>query len=298
MQPQTIFLVAGACMTLVAMGGILMQKDGGWPTRFPGFETIALKAQIVKEENDAEWQQFNGSVCFVADVSAWGKDNCYLTRHSSTNALLWGDSFANNYAFGLFHNVGSSMNVLQYTSPQCPPIIGYEAASRPQCTPFIRNVTQVIRDYDIRTVILAANWASYVKRRKMTYADITKTVGFLQRLGLRVVLIGQSPEFVFAFPDEYFFKRYGSSQKDGKFFGELSIDPRVNNMIAAARPDAFFDPMAMLCQGNECIFKEDRSYLFSDYGHYTSYGSRLMVGYLLKQLNLSAELPAHSPGDP
>jgi hypothetical protein len=200
--------------------------------------------------------------------------------------LLWGDSFAASYAYGFFRNDRSNFDVLQYTSPSCPPIVGYHAASRPQCTPFNRNVADIIRRYEISTVIMAANWNVYLKRGKMRYGDILDTVGHLRGLGVRVILVGQSPLFPFAYPDEYFFRIFGTQQAERAYYAPLDVAPDMNTRMAKIAADAaFFDPLALLCHGMECVFKQGKLYLFYDYGHYTHYGSRKVVNALLDATN-------------
>jgi hypothetical protein len=110
---------------------------------------------------------------------------------------------------------------------------------------------------------------------------------------VRVVLIGQSPVFAFGYPDEYFFKVYGSNSANHPYDGELDVDPRINQKISAVSDaDIFFDALAPLCHGTtKCVFKDDGLYLFGDYGHFTQAGSTRMVASLLIRLD-AAQDPA------
>jgi SGNH domain (fused to AT3 domains) len=76
-----------------------------------------------------------------------------------------------SYAYGFFATKSADFDTLQYTSAQCPPIIGYDAASRPTCAAINREVPTIIERYHISTVIMAANWDRYVSRRKMRFED-------------------------------------------------------------------------------------------------------------------------------
>ena len=271
-------------MLLFGLVGLFAQMSKGWPGRFPGIAAVAIEQQIAAESSDPDWQKRDHSKCFVGNLSAWGEDLCFLTRHSQNKTLLWGDSFAARYAYGFFANE-INFDVLQYTSPACPPIIDYYAASQPQCAGFNNEVADIIKRFEISTVIMAANWTSYVKRKKMRIEDIGKTVDFLHGLGVRVVLIGQSPVFGFAYPDEYFYSIYGALQAVSLYQAPLAIDPQINSKISASsHPDVFFDPMALLCRGAECLFKDGELYLFADYGHFTMAGSTRVVASLLAQL--------------
>jgi SGNH domain-containing protein len=133
---------------------------------------------------------------------------------------------------------------------------------------------------------MAANWNSYVSRRKMRLEDIRRTIDLLHKSGVRVVLIGQSPVFTFVYPDEYFFQVYGSQSTDHPYEGELAVDPGINEKISAiSKADVFFDALAPLCDSDQCIFKDHGLYLFSDYGHFTPAGSIRMVAAVLTRLD-------------
>ena len=274
--------VSAGCMAALAIAGAIAHANHGWPSRFPGIASVSDSPQYAAEAQDVQWQQFRSGSCFADDVAVWSKERCFLSRHAGVNALLWGDSFAASYAYGFFRNERSHLDVLEYTSPSCPPIAGYQAASRPQCTPFNDNVADVIRRYQISTVIMAANWSVYLKRGKMRFDDIEQTVRYLRGLGVRVILIGQSPLFPFAYPDEYFFRTFGTEQADRAYYAPLDVAPDMNRRMAnIGGGGTFFDPLALLCHGTGCVFKQGRLYLFYDYGHYTHYGSRKVVNALL-----------------
>src|SRR5262249_440428 len=133
-------------------------------------------------------------------------------------------------------------------------------------------VLDVVSRYHIATVIMAANWDSYIRRRKLKYADIGATVTYLRERGLRVGLVGQSPVFSFAYPDDYFFQAYGLMRADREYFAPVDLEPDFNlHVREAAQPDAFFDPLKLICRGAECAFKRGPLYLFEDYGHYSHF---------------------------
>ena len=281
-----LFGAAAACMAVLGLAGVFAQTNNGWPARFAGIASVSDSPQYAAELADQRWQEFRSRGCFVDEASGWSKERCFLSRHARSNALLWGDSFAASYAYGFFQNDRSNFNVLQYTSPSCPPIVGYDAASRPQCGQFNKDVADIIRRYDISTVIMVANWNIYIKRGKLQYEDIQSTEDFLRGLGVRVVLVGQSPLFAFVYPDEYFFKVFGTQQAERAYYAPLYLDPGMNmRMAKIAADNTFFDPLALLCNGMECVFKQGKLYLFYDYGHYTQYGSRKVVNALLEVTN-------------
>jgi peptidoglycan/LPS O-acetylase OafA/YrhL len=280
--PRRLVGVSGLCMAVLGVAGLIVLSRQGWPERFPGIASVSIDKQLLAEREDPAWREFEAQNCFLDRAESWDGERCFLSRHAMSNALLWGDSFAASYARGFFRNEAAPFNVLQYTAPQCPPILGYRAASRPQCTPFNAAVIDVIKRHRVSTVILAANWVDYLRRNKMTAEDIQTTEKRLQDLGVRVILVGQSPVFAFSYPDEYFFQVFGARQGARDSYAPIEVDRDMNaRMARMTEHSVFFDPLAPLCNGTQCLFKQGTLYLFSDYGHYTAYGSRIVVDHML-----------------
>jgi hypothetical protein len=246
------------------------------PWRYPGIETVAIQPDRTKES----------SPCFLDDPGRWGQAACFLTRGHRTNTLLWGDSFANHYAAGLRDNPLATTNVLEYSSPACPPIFNYAAVSNPRCAAMVGPVAQIIRRYSIRTVVLAARWSLYVSRRRIDPGTIAQTVQHLHELGTRVVLIGQSPVFNFAYPDEYFYLRYGADQRDVAFYAPAKPSDALNDAIfRAAHADMTFNPSDTFCMRDQCLLRLRRQYTVLDLGHLSGFGSKLAADALLRAMN-------------
>jgi len=284
--PQAAIFAAAACgMGLLGLIGMGVEASNGWPQRFPGLASVSLERQIAEEPPDPAWAQLSNRNCFVETVSDWDEQRCILSGRSQNKALLWGDSFAARYAYGLFASKAAAFDALQFTSPACPPILNYHAASNPSCTPFNAAVPAIIKRHGVSVVIMAANWDSYLRRRKMRLDDMQRTVTALRQLGVRVVLIGQSPVFGFPYPDEYFYQAYGAQQAERSYRARLAADPGLNDRISlAAKADVFFDPMRSLCDRDRCLFKDGGHYLFEDYGHFTQVGSLRVVARLLDEM--------------
>ena len=290
-RARTVFFGAAAGVLAFAAFGSLAVATNGWPARFPNIAAISMEHQTLSDAANLDWQKYEDQhhrFCFSARAADWKPDFCFLTHQAATNALLWGDSFAAAYSSGFFGKTRAGVNILQYTSPQCPPIVGYSAASRPECKAFDARLDGIVRENDISTVVMAANWAAYLQRHKIEYADIGRTVAFLKSLRVRVVLVGQSPVFPFAYPDEYFYRKYGSEQQTRDYYAPLDADPRINQHIlrsVGTDLDVFVDPLSVWCRESECLFKRGNSYLFQDYGHFSRAGSRLAVAELLDAMH-------------
>ena len=288
----TVFSGTAAGVTAFAAFGSMALASNGWPTRFPNIGAVSLARQISIDASNFDWQKYEDDhhrLCFSVRATDWQPRDCFLTHQGTKNALLWGDSFAAAYSSGFFTSRHADLNVVQYTHPSCPPILDYSAASRPECKDFDERVAGIVRNNAITTVIMAANWSTYLQRHKIQYSDIGKTAAFLKSLHVQVILVGQSPIFTFAYPDEYFYSRYGSEQQTRDYYAPLDADPDINQHIrrsAGSDIDEFFDPLRAWCRAGECVFKSGGSYLYEDFGHFSRAGSQQAVAGLLQETGI------------
>ena len=147
----------------------------------------------------------------------------------------------------------------------------------------------------VDTVILSANWFNYGLVGRVSAEDIAATISDLHGLGVRVVLVGQSPVFSFQAPQEALFaaRRWGRAAEIGTALN--SVPEGFNaDLKATARADAFLDPAELFCKGMRCRIHNGRSFLFSDYGHVTLEGARIVAGPLLRRPD---RLPNDDPPD-
>jgi hypothetical protein len=213
--------------------------------------------------------------CFLENqpASDWAGRDCIRTQAASSNALLWGDSFAAHYIVGLLENAKQlNHNIVQYTYAGCPPVLSYKSYARPGCEGFNNRIFQVIRDFDIKVVVIAARWDGLGQRG---FSGIGDTVRRLREAGVTVSVIGQSP--MFAFDVETL--RYRGAGLDGP--GHASWFPSfhhdLNARIAEQAGSSFVDPMPTFCQDGRCDYLRDGKLLFNDYGHFSAAGSHLAV---------------------
>jgi peptidoglycan/LPS O-acetylase OafA/YrhL len=271
-RPPRRWLLAGAGASLAAVAGLglLCAASGGLPARFP---QVADRAERPKSFG-AE------SVCFLdnnPDPSRWTASACTLT-HGGPPALLWGDSYAAHYAAGVqAYAARIPFSVIQYTAAGCPPVLAYEAYNRPGCQPFNRHALDVIRQLDIKTVVLSARWVD-LQRRGLS--ELKSTLNALRSLGVTTYVIGQSPMFT---TDVHLIGwREGLDQRLDAW--PVSFDPDLNRKLAARVGPNFVDPIARLCQGASCPYRDQGQLLFADEGHFSTRGSVWAVGRIFPLL--------------
>ena len=257
-----VAVVAAGC----ALGaGLTLHK--GWPQRFPGF----TQRQIGGAE------LWGGDTCFnqnPAKPIAWNAAACTRIHGGHGRILLWGDSFAAQYTPGLLAEAPRiDADVLQYTFAGCPPILSYFSYARIGCTISNRRVPDIIRSQKIDTVIIAARWTA---TPQIALAGLPGTIAALKAQGVRVYVIGQAPEFAADVQQIDYVS--GQHRDRGEVSWPVYFDPVVNRKLATLAAGAgFIDPMARMCRGGLCPYRQGDQFLFADYGHYSTYGSALAV---------------------
>lgn len=266
-------VLAGGSVTIIlflfiGLGGMLAR---GFPQRFPDF--VKAEPANTPEQQDV-WG--NGS-CFlegVHDPALWSAAKCTITPEGRPKALLWGDSFAAHYTPGIKRLAAHiPYTILQYTGAGCPPVLSYVSHARPLCHSFNEYALQIIREQDIRVVVLAGKWTDM---RSRGVSEIRSTVAALTGMGVQVYLIGQSPEY--AVPIEMIAYRKGNPQAVGADSWYVSFPPGINDELKVSAPGAtFIDPLQALCEGNKCPYRVDGVPLYMDEGHYSFTGSEMAV---------------------
>jgi len=281
-----LFGAGFTCIALAVTLGLSLSISSGLPQRFEGLDKVAMQQEPLMPE----WAAYKSDDCFISNPGSRKQSSCMLAAGSANGgrALLWGDSFAAHYATGFLQQQSNiPFFLLRYTSPRCPPIFDYYAASNPECTDFNKAALKLIKENQIDTVIISAQWQSYLERSKLNYQQIGSTVNKLSANGIRVILIGQSPLYSFTYPDEFYFSQLRHATDPG--FAEIEFPPSINSEIEKSAPNAtFFDPTLALCRGSKCLYREGNMYLVADSGHLTRYGSKKMVAALLAKINTTS----------
>lgn len=270
---RAVFLGSGAGALAAATFAGTAMATGGLPSRVPGFEIVATPGE---DEYDVGGQ----GTCFLDDtqqVSDWGRDQCWVTRGQGPRVLLWGDSFAAHYVPGIKHRAHLvKADILQYTLSACPPVIGFNTLSNPPCNAFNQQVLDVIREYDIKGVIVSGRW-DYALRRHVQPEQIRASLERVLSSGVDVHVIGQSP--LFGNQVQTLFAQMGGSSAQPDGWGTVTFSTDLNEKIASAAPSGikFIDPLQQFCKLPSCQYREQGKFMIWDEGHFSAYGSEVAV---------------------
>lgn len=275
-----LVVLPAAAATLVVLTAIGMAGvwSSGFPGRFPDY--LAMRSQIDAVERSEPSRSWRNGTCFFEEgqsISGWNADACTLKAGPGPATLLWGDSFAAHYVPGLIaHAAAFPGKLYQYTYAGCPPVLAYYSYARPACTVFNRRAIELIKELDVKTVILSARWLDLRSRGLDLLAG---TIGELRSLGVKVVVIGQSPAFVTNVDVIAYANR--SEQGDRATWFTL-VDSHFNEILKQAAAGAsFIDPIAIGCEAGRCPYREHGRLLYFDAAHYSNFGSAHVVETLL-----------------
>ncbi|MER8692169.1 acyltransferase [Mesorhizobium opportunistum] len=293
--PLPIFAFSATAIALLCAVGLTGALGNGFPQRFPDFSTERIRV--------GDWR--NG-VCFnegETRIETWNLADCTRTQGFATNVLLWGDSFAAHYVPGLDANAQKvQANVIQYTYAGCPPDLSYFSYARPACTRFNERALSVIRDANVQAVILSGRWSDYQIRG---FDGLQKTVDRLREMGVKVYVIGQSPEFVADVQKIAFF---ATREHATNTSWPMAMDPDINKRVLPFVKGAdFIDPLAYLCDAAGCSYADagTKQFLYFDYGHFSTAGAELAISKYWPSFAASNEVAkakvqsaGHGPAEP
>ena len=273
----------GTAVSLLFAVGCAGMLTRGMPQRFPSFVEQVIPGKDGWLEN----------VCFLSANQTWRSWNearCSRTGNEGKRVLLWGDSFAAHYIPGLIEHAASTpLNVIQYTSAGCRPILSYESYAQPNCHEFNSHALSLIKELKVQEVVISARW---IKLGARGLDDLRDTLKTLKDLGVSVIVIGQSPEF----PIDVQVIGYRYDAEHGSGSWQISFDPKINSDLReiVAGLAVFIDPLKSICEGKQCPYISNGNYLYADFGHFSTYGSKLAITQYLSKTHLSENSRAAS----
>lgn len=210
-------------------------------------------------------------------------------KPTGRRVLIWGDSYALHLVAGLEamkEEAPFSAYLLQLNA--CPPVLPPSAAVKPGCAHRNETVAEVIRRQHIDTVLMAGRWESYSKTGRLKDEQIARTVRRLQAMGVKVLIVGQPPNYGFDFADEYHYRRLraGLAKRDADTAPNI-VDPAVNTRLERLGAP-LFDPTPLFCQDGSCTYRQDGRFLVRDAGHLTAFGSKRVAQALIRWPELAS----------
>lgn len=244
-------------------------------------------------------------------------ERCFTQPSAPVQLVLWGDSHANHW-FPLMrsasHDLG--MNVEEFARASCPPLLGVmpfnEGAVDHQCERFNEAVVTEIEHLahtGLKGVVIAGRWPAYLGRpspdgsllARLSYGEealdsvqseealhtgLANTLDRLERAGLRVVVVGATPEFQYSVPQCLLRRALHECSMPRAAVNERRERAMqvVASTVASNGGAHMFDPLRFFCDDHFCYPTHGRTVMFSDPQHLTTAGSKLLVPELAEDL--------------
>jgi peptidoglycan/LPS O-acetylase OafA/YrhL len=231
--------------------------------------------------------------------------------NNSYDVVVWGDSHGD----ALFPAIAMidqkyGLTTRQVTKKGCPPLTGVTQAKQGRrletCAEYNNAVMQELRkDPRPGLVVLVARWSIYTQvgkeaehqhpgvgmSREVFSHELAQTVDTLTTLGIRVLLVGQAPEFAQS-PSICVVER-ALSQRDvsdclrpAKPFLEERLDESnqiLKNLAGGRSTTTFVGLDSILCDNRVCRTEANDEPLYEDENHLSLWGARLVGMALLRE---------------
>lgn len=239
-------------------------------------------------------------------------EKCMFNLGTGKTYALWGDSVAAALSPALLDELKTrNIGMVQLTHGFCAPIMGVSnsrADGSENCDAFNKRAMDYLVASDIDTVIMAASWVNFFNGRYMQIndkelsgagitisdmaANLRNTIGRLEAIGKRVLVVYPSPRFkkpvmdVMAArivkgdmePDfEYSYADFKANTGRAYSVLDLGLPPDVQKVL----PEAIFcNPPSSA----PCFFGRDGVAYIADNSHYTQVGGQMIVERIMKAM--------------
>lgn len=151
------FAYAGASMTAIALAGMVIVFNQGFPARLSEQAILAEKSATDYSPHRLKCHT-NTTVGIVIEYN----NSCILGENTKPDTVVWSDSHGVELAAAigeLYKQRGKSLREL--TASGCPPSLGYNTTSRPDCAAYNQRIfDSLIADHDIKHVVITAFYGS------------------------------------------------------------------------------------------------------------------------------------------
>jgi len=263
---------AMASMVVLSAAGVL---SNGWAARFP--------AEVVRLERFADAYNPRRYQCHRDEdkVIAFEK-SCVYGAATPPSYAVWGDSHGVELTYALGEIAGRhGKSVMQLTYSSCPPSLGLEVGSRPNCRRFNDEAAQfLVNDKAVNTVFLVARYDVH-QTDTVFSTGIRRSVETLLSAGKRVVLVYPIPIASVSIPRTL--ARYAAAGTDLSRFNIEESEYLRENAYAFQLLDSFTGknvvrvlPSQQLCHGDVCSVYANGAPLYFDHQHLSIAGAEYL----------------------
>jgi peptidoglycan/LPS O-acetylase OafA/YrhL len=228
--------------------------------------------------------------CFAPASGVFG-DSCLALAAGKTNWLLWGDSLAAHYFYGLTTTTNPQMtDIQQATQAACMPTLNAAAQGNASCRGFAVQMEAFFRDHKPDLVIMSADWLEYARPPRFDgmIADLRQTILKLNERGMAVVVLGPAVQFRARLPSMLMRAQLRSieARPDDFVLPEIfTLDQMMKAALPAQAKFAYVSVVDAVCPSRQCPLTVDGGIpLAWDHAHLTAEGSSYVMGRVVPML--------------
>jgi peptidoglycan/LPS O-acetylase OafA/YrhL len=221
-------------------------------------------------------------------------DSCLKLETGKTSLLLWGDSLAAHYFYGLSKVAGAqSLDILQATQPACMPTLNAAAQFTESCRGLATQMQAFFADRKPDLVIMSADWLEDARPPRFDgmIADLKETIARLNASGIRIVLLGPAVQFRSRLPSMLARAslRNVDARADDMVLPDIFVlDRMMQGALPKAEGFSYISVVDAICPQRQCPLTVDNGIPLSwDHAHLTAEGSMYVVQRLVPMLGLT-----------
>ncbi|AUC22218.1 hypothetical protein BTO15_08985 [Polaribacter sejongensis] len=228
-------------------------------------------------------KQFHSGTCH--HMKKINYKDCLCINFDKKNVLLLGDSHAAQYSLSLRSKLDSSKyNFIEHTVVGTLPLINFqgEKMASKQFQDIFENFIVTNKD-KIDVIILSGHWVNY-----HTFKDyendvdlakgINETIFFVEKLGIKLIILGQTEKYNINFSRVEAFKMIGKKEKS--YIDENSF--LLNNNLKKLVPVKNYIDLFLRSEFKHYDNKTKTPYMFDD-DHLSLYGADQVIDFLIKE---------------
>jgi hypothetical protein len=274
---------AFATAVAASMALLAVSASGFFASRTPSDADRAALGLEAYDAYDIASLYRSGS-CFLPQNGILA-ESCLSLASNAPNWLLWGDSFAAQYYFGLHAFAAPrGLNLLQATQPACLPTLNAAAQGDANCRSLAVQVEAFFDKHRPDLVVMAGDWLEYGRTSRFDgmIADLTRTIASLNDLGITVALLGPAVQFKARLPSMLMraHLREVEARADDFVLPDIFIfDERMKAALPAHEKFAYVSVTDAVCPARQCPLVLDGGIpLAWDHAHLTAEGSSYVMG--------------------
>jgi peptidoglycan/LPS O-acetylase OafA/YrhL len=281
------FRIAGLATALLLAGSI-----GGIVVSRAPSDADRAALQLESYTNYNYRPLYRDGVCFFPDSGVFGAD-CLGLAPDKTNVMLWGDSLAAHYSYGLGKVTDpQAVNILQATQAACMPTLNAAAQGKVPCRDFATQMETFFGDHKPDRVILSADWLEYARPPRFDgmIADLRKTIARLNAAGIAVDLLGPSVQFRARLPSMLMrahLRDIDAHPDDFILQDIFALDQMMKVALPAHEKFAYISVLDAVCPARHCPLTIDGGIpLAWDHAHLTAEGSVYVMDKVVPMLGV------------